>query len=136
MRSYGNIRNDPIMGVSIKEPVNKPLAGRRRFRSRGCAKATNRMVDPLRKELDKADWLQNPPRTVRGKTGAPGVALLGHRRPNYDLRRAPCDHPNFAPNAAHRGLVRGFLLAGAIIFGAPGGVYAAGGGNKPGNMEI
>ena len=32
-----------------------------------------------------------------------------HRRPSYDLRRAPCDHPDFTRNALRGGFVQRFL---------------------------
>src|SRR5690348_2167527 len=32
-----------------------------------------------------------------------------HRSPSYDLRRAPCDHPDFTCNALHGHLFRGSL---------------------------
>src|SRR5690242_9969883 len=32
-----------------------------------------------------------------------------HRRPSYDLRRAPCDHPDFTSNALRGGFVQRFL---------------------------
>ncbi len=40
--------------------------------------------------------------------GAPLRCTPWHRRPSYDLCRAPCEHPDFTDNALRGGLVQGF----------------------------
>src|SRR5690242_7950905 len=52
-------------------------------------------------------------RSLRGPLGrrfsAPLHYTPWHRRPSYDLRRAPCDHPDFTSNALRGGFVHRFL---------------------------
>jgi hypothetical protein len=67
------------------------------------------MVDPLRQEPDKADRPQSPVPSGCGKSGLSLRCTPWHRRPNYDLRRAPCDHPDFTSNAPAEDLFRGSL---------------------------
>src|SRR5690242_16680315 len=40
---------------------------------------------------------------------APQRCTPWHRRPSYDLRRAPCDHPDFIHNALRGGFIQRFL---------------------------
>ena len=50
-----------------------------------------------------------------GKIGCLRCCAPWLRRPSYDLRREPCNHPDFTSNALHGGLVQRFLI---IIPGA------------------
>src|SRR5574340_1461376 len=49
-----------------------------------------------------------PSRKGCGRIGRSLWRAPRHRRPSYDLRRASCDHPAFASNAAHEGLDQRF----------------------------
>src|SRR5690242_9241900 len=48
-------------------------------------------------------------RVLRVTLGGTQRCTPWHRSPSYDLRRTPCDHPDFTCNALHEDLFKGSL---------------------------
>jgi hypothetical protein len=92
----------------VKEPLNKSRAG-----------ATPALRDGLR-ERRRREWSIPFARSLTKQTARKAPSHVGcdkiarsprytpwPRRPSYDLRRAPCDHPDFISNAPSEDLFRG-----------------------------
>ena len=71
-------------------------------------RATQRMVDSLRKEHNAADRPQNQCPWGCAEILPSLCRAPWHRSPGYDLRRTTCDHHDFGSNAAYGGLVQCF----------------------------
>jgi hypothetical protein len=64
---------------------------------------------PFARSLTKQSARKASSHAGCGKIGRSPRYTPWHRRPSYDLRRAPCDHPDFISNALRGDLFRGSL---------------------------
>ena len=106
-------QRDAHPGQSISAVAASPAAAQSSF-----AGPSGDASRPLRKEPDKAARPQSLVPLGCSKIGRSPRYTPWHRRPSYDLRRAPCDHPDFISNALREGLFRGSLRGCGRRFGA------------------
>jgi len=99
-RSGMQAPSQPIIAV-----VASPSAARSRFASPSC----NPLGAPFARSLTKQSARKASSRLGCDKIGRSLCCTPWHRRPSYDLRRAPCDHPDFISNALRGGFVQRFL---------------------------
>src|SRR5690348_3201896 len=79
------------------------------LRDGGARKAPSEWSIPFARSLTKQAARKALFHVGCGKIGRSPRCAPWHRRPSYDLRRAPCDHPDFTSNALHENLFRGSL---------------------------
>jgi hypothetical protein len=96
--------------MRIKEPLNKSRAGATTALRDGMRERRRReWLFPFARSLTKQIAREAPSHAGCGKIGRSLRYTPWHRRSSYDLRRAPCDHPDFISNALREDLFRGSL---------------------------
>jgi hypothetical protein len=73
---------------------------------------------PFARSLTKQSARKASSRLGCGKIGRSQRCTPWHRRPSYNLRRAPCDHPDFISNALRGGFVQRFLSSVSALLSA------------------
>ena len=100
-----------------KEPLNKSHAGATTaLRDRMRERRRSEWSTPFARSLTKRAARKALSRSGCGKIGRSLRYTPWHRRPSYDLRRAPCDHPDFTSNALRGGFVQRFPSSSARGF--------------------
>ncbi len=102
MRPRSGMRGPVIHKRGRSHPLRGPipLRGPLVQRSGGAPFARSLIKQPARKASSRLGC---------GKIGRSQRYTPWYRRPSYDLRRAPCDHPDFISNALREDLFRGSL---------------------------
>jgi hypothetical protein len=106
-----------------------PYAGRSRFAGPSpCASGRDReeSSSTFRRKMRPRSGMHAPSQSIIAVAASPSAApsrFAGpscnapwRRRPSYDLRRAPCDHPDFTSNALREGFVQRFLIRSQNTF--------------------